>query len=477
ALALKAIAGRCGARCYCRQRLRPQAPIAPQPRPSTLAGTSPTTSATATHLSPTPAVTDAGMHYYLKLPVPGRVQLMELLAPNPPAALHACVSSLAGLREDMRLRLKDFDYDSASGIGAVIQAVEAYLYKLNGLIEHHRSGGHEAEFAAIPEFSWRSALGQSSGARRLGEMARRGIPGLKAGPAQAGSDLCGGRSLYLEQGFVLLALGVAKSISAYARVRPLDGELEASMGSVLGGAAPGREGEDADRSRRASLSSKEFAAAAGVFEHIRTCVLPLVAEDLGRAGMAAATAVDLTSDAQLMLESLALADATWLSVSMGVRSGGFKRMVLARLLLHASEQYGRALSTLAALPRGESRQVADGVRRYIKDGRQVVYAQALVQLAMAYHEERRYGLAVGFGREAQRLLEETVNKDRSVHQQTAKSLLANIVRELVASYTQSNDLIGLEPVPDRAELQALVPAGRALIAPTPYKPAVHHLAL
>ncbi|KAJ1917634.1 hypothetical protein H4219_003096 [Mycoemilia scoparia] len=454
------------------------------------------------------------MHYYLRFPQTNQATLMEILPPNPQNSLYTFISSLMGLREDMRIKLKTFNYEeNTTNISNVIQSIEAYLYKLNGFIEYYNKKMPE-DFGPVPEFEWRSAIIQlSSGNRIIEHLTKKGVSKLShfksnhlnsknseknsnfsgAGSLEGRrSEFVGGfqskasfRSLEYEFAFTLTALGIGRSIMAYSRIRSMDNEImnekdngkdtsssrdSEGLKSILGQAGVMTKEEQEQEQRQINISGKDFATAAGIFQYVRDNLLSNLAN-------IAPSVLDLTSDIQYMLESLALADATRLSVNRGVRTGTIKPMVLARLLLHVYEQYKQAFHILNSLPRNESKYVVDDIRRYIKDGQQVVYAQALIYLSKAYSDENKYGLAVGFIKESQSLLRQTVDKDRSVHQHTAKMLLKNVVDDQLAQYEQNNNFIGLEKVPSSSELQSFVPAGRAFVQPVSYEPAKAQLVL
>ncbi|KAJ1920295.1 hypothetical protein H4219_001408 [Mycoemilia scoparia] len=420
--------------------------------------------------------------------------LMELARPNSSHDLETFINALMSNREDMRIRIKAFNKGESSNIVGVVQSIEAYLYKFQGLKRMYKD--NPKNFGSIPEFVWKSSItiahnskinqiskknsfkdSNANGASALAASVQNSAAAAAAAGATTTTMVKGqkqrkymARSLDFELAFLLTAFGISKLLLGYSRIQTLDIEFETTLETVMATAGQNNtpSGGLEDEHRKVSLSWRDFTVAAGIFQYISDDVLPYL-------GDFNSNILDLTPDIQNMLKRLVLADATRLSVRKGIRSGKVEAMVLARLLLHVHEEYKNANRLLHSLPKTDLRFVSNDIRRYIKDSQQAVYAQALVYLAMAYSKERKFGLAVGFIMEARQFLVKTIEKDQSVYQPMARLLLDNVVNDMVKLYIRNNDLIGLDQVPNRSELQTYIPTSRSIMEPVTYVPKAYQL--
>ncbi|KAJ2890434.1 hypothetical protein IWW38_004131, partial [Coemansia aciculifera] len=274
-------------------------------------------------------------------------------------------------------------------------------------------------------------------------------------------------SIYIELGFALLSLAVAKSMSAYSKVASLDTEVECETINAM---TPGarlmleEEGEqDLDALKRASIELRE---AAGIFQYILESVLPQTLDE--RLGIP-----DMAPDVQYMLQTLSLADSDRLSVRVWLRSDKNQRKTPntpANLLLGIQERYENAYTSLRTLQSGDLRNISPDIPNYLRDGQQVILAQAMIYLAQVHSDNQKYGNAVSFMREARDLLDDVKKRGQSVHAHTAEKLLAGPLQPLYSLYRRNNDTIGFEPVPTSEELRTKLPSGRTLISlPIPYR--------
>ncbi|KAJ2338092.1 hypothetical protein GGH91_004921 [Coemansia sp. RSA 2671] len=215
--------------------------------------------------------------------------------------------------------------------------------------------------------------------------------------------------------------------------------------------------------KRASLELRE---AAGIFQYMLENVLPKIQDE--RLGVP-----DLAPDIQFMLQTLSLADSDRLSVRVWLRTDKNQRKTPntpANLLLGIQERYENAYNSLRALQSGDFRTMSSEISFYLRDGQQVILAQAMIYLAQVHSDNQKYGNAVSFMREARDLLDDVKKRGQSVHTRTAEMLLTGPLQPLYSLYRRNNDTIGFEPVPTSEELRAKLPSGRALISkPIPYK--------
>ncbi|KAJ1867735.1 RNA helicase required for poly(A+) mRNA export [Coemansia sp. RSA 989] len=376
---------------------------------------------------------------------------------------------MCGLRETMRERLKQQSKtDDLSRIGAVIAAVQAYISELHWYISYLES--NRDLFKSVPniEFIWKSSmvsrLQDKVNFSRTLFGSRSGTTGDSDGgnPAQGssmGSRLLGSgtkqrrtqsSSIYVELGFTLQALAVAKCMSAYSRVATLDTEIECETINIM---TPGvkdiaeEEGEKGiDALKRASVELRE---AAGVFEFVIEHVLPQIKH-------IRLNVPDLMPEVQHMLQMLSLADSDRLSVRVWLRSDKNQRKtpnMPANLLLGIQERYANAYSSLRMLQGGEFRNVSTDIQSYMRDGQQVILAQAMVYLAQVHSDNQKYGNAVGFIRDARELLIEVKKRNQSVHAKTAEMLLNGPLEPLYSLYRRNNDTIGFEAIPSSDDLR------------------------
>ncbi|KAJ2412398.1 hypothetical protein H4218_001145 [Coemansia sp. IMI 209128] len=419
------------------------------------------------------------------------------------AELYKRVSHMCALRETMRERLKaQSKTDDMGRVNSVITAVQNYLTELHWFVSFYES--NRSEFKGIqtmvfiwksaivhramdtmkftrPRFGYRSTGGGGSGGGSAGGAGNGDSDGGSGGGNPSGgggmSRILGGRTfkqrrlqspcLYVELGFTLMSLAVAKSMSAYSKVASLDTEVECETINAM---TPGarmtleEEGEQGiEALKRASLELRE---AAGIFQYMLENVLPKIQDE--RLGVP-----DLAPDIQFMLQTLSLADSDRLSVRVWLRTDKNQRKTPntpANLLLGIQERYENAYNSLRALQSGDFRTMSSEISFYLRDGQQVILAQAMIYLAQVHSDNQKYGNAVSFMREARDLLDDVKKRGQSVHTRTAEMLLAGPLQPLYSLYRRNNDTIGFEPVPTSEELRAKLPSGRALISkPIPYK--------
>ncbi|KAJ2508304.1 hypothetical protein IWW47_000687 [Coemansia sp. RSA 2052] len=447
------------------------------------------------------------MRYYLRNPKTKAISAASLLPPamHQDAELYKRVSHMCVLRETMRERLKvQSKTDDMTRVNVLITAILSYLPELHWFISFYESNRDEFKGIQTMVFIWKSAIvhraidmknftrprfgyrgsggggsgGGSAGAAGNGD-SDGGSGGGNAGGSGSGgvTKLFGGRSskqrrlqsssIYIELGFTLLSLAVAKSMSAYAKIASLDTEVECETINAM---TPGarllleEEGEQGlDALKRASIELRE---AAGLFQYILESVLPQTLDE--RLGVP-----DMSPDIQYMLQTLSLADSDRLSVRVWLRSDKNQRKTPntpANLLLGIQERYENAYTSLRTLQSGDYRNMSPDIPNYLRDGQQVTLAQAMIYLAQVHSDNQKYGNAVGFMREARDLLDDVKKRGQSVHARTAEVLLAGPLQPLYSLYRRNNDTIGFEPVPTSEELRAKLPSGRALISkPILYK--------
>ncbi|KAJ2743926.1 hypothetical protein GGI20_003364 [Coemansia sp. BCRC 34301] len=450
------------------------------------------------------------MRYYLKNPKTKPMSAASILPPSmhQDVEVYKRVSHMCVLRETMRERLKaQSKTDDMSRVSSLIASIQSYLSELHWFISFYEGNGDQFKGIQTMVFIWKSALvgramdtkgftrprfgyrssagggggsgGGSGGGAGNGD-SDGGSGGGNAGGSGGGgaSKLYGGgrsskqrrmqsSSVYIELGFTLFALAVAKSMSAYSKVESLDTEVECETINAM---TPGarlvleEEGEqELDALKRASIELRE---AAGLFQHILEYVLPKIQNERLRAP-------DMAPDIQYMLQTLSLADSDRLSVRVWLRSDKNQRKTPntpANLLLGIQERYENAYTSLRTLQSGEFRSMSSDILNYLRDGQQVILAQAMIYLAQVHSDSQKYGNAVSFMREARDLLDDVKKRNQSVHARAAETLLAGPLQPLYSLYRRNNDTIGFEPVPTSEELRAKLPSGRALISkPIPYK--------
>ncbi|KAJ1663970.1 hypothetical protein IW140_004467 [Coemansia sp. RSA 1813] len=435
------------------------------------------------------------MRYYLRNPKTKVINPPSLLPPSlqNDTELYARVSKMCMLREGMREKLKaQSKTEDLSRIGTLIAATEAYLGELHWYISFYESKREIFRDMRGVDFIWKSAIvsrlydavnltrprfglrsgnaGDSDGGNSGGN-GGGGAASSSAIGGSAASRILSGRSfkqrrtqstsIYMEFGFTLLALAVAKSMNAYSKVSSLDTEIECETINAM---TPGmqmvleEEGEQGvEALKRASIELRE---AAGVFQFIMDHVLPQISTI--RLGVP-----DLTPDIQYMLQMLSLADSDRLSVRVWLRTDKNQRKtpnIPANLLLGIQERYLNASSLVRTLQNGEFRSVSSDIQNYMRDGQQLILAQAMIYLAQVHSDSQKYGNAVGFMRDARELLAGLKKRNQSVHARTAEMLLRGPIEPLYSLYRRNNDTIGFEAVPSSEDLRARLPSGRALIS-------------
>ncbi|KAJ2544814.1 hypothetical protein EV175_005858, partial [Coemansia sp. RSA 1933] len=379
------------------------------------------------------------MRYYLRNPKTKVINPSSLL----PASLqndtdlYGRVSKLCMLREGMREKLKaQSKTEDLSRIGVLITATEAYLGELHWYVSFYESKREMFRDMRGVEFIWKSAIvsrlydavnltrprfglrsggnagdsdGGNSGGNGAGS-AGGGGGGSGAGGSAASRILSGrsfkqrrtqSTSVYVELGFTLLALAVAKSMNAYSKVSSLDTEVECeTINAMTPGPQMGLEEEGEQGVEALKRASIELREAAGIYQFIMDNVLPQISGI--RLGVP-----DLTPDIQYMLQMLSLADSDRLSVRVWLRTDKNQRKtpnIPANLLLGIQERYLNAASLVRTLQNGEFRSVSSDIQNYMRDGQQLILAQAMIYLAQVHSDTQKYGNAVAFMRDARELL-------------------------------------------------------------------------
>ncbi|KAJ1896764.1 hypothetical protein LPJ66_003791 [Kickxella alabastrina] len=421
------------------------------------------------------------MRYYLRNPKTKVISPSALLPPalQRDTELYGRISKMCTMREAMRERLKSQSKtDDFSRISALMSAIQAYLVELHWYVWYYENNTDAFKDMAGVDFIWKSAivskLHDAMGLSRTRYGKRGGGAESDGGNTSStglGARVLGGgsnkqrrtqsTSIYMELGFTLLALAIAKSMAAYSKVATLDTEIECeTMNAMTPGAQVANKDEDdkiLDALRRAALELRE---AAGVFQYIIDHVLPQLRGI--RLGVP-----DLTPDIQYMLQMLSLADADRLSVRVWLRNDKHHRKtpnMPANFLLCIQERYSNAVTALRMLQSGEFRSISSDIQNYMRDGQLVILAQAMVYLAQVHSDNKKYGYAVGFMRYARDLLTEVKKRKTSVHANTAEMLLRGPLEPLYSLYRRNNDSIGFEPVPSTEELHGRLPSGRALFS-------------
>ncbi|KAJ1934283.1 hypothetical protein FBU59_005749, partial [Linderina macrospora] len=219
-------------------------------------------------------------------------------------------------------------------------------------------------------------------------------------------------SLYMEMGFVLLSLAIVKSMSAYSKVATLDTEIECeTINAMTPGARTISEDESIQGIEALKRASAELREAAGIFQYIIDQVLPHLAG-------VRLSVPDLTPDIQYMLQTLSLADSDRLSVRVWLRTDKNQKKspnMPANMLLEIQQRYENASASLRTLQSGESRSVSADIQNYMRDGQQLILAQAMVYLAQVNSDKQKFGNAVGFMRDARDMLIEIRRRKQSVH--------------------------------------------------------------
>ncbi|KAJ1941273.1 hypothetical protein EC988_006805 [Linderina pennispora] len=424
------------------------------------------------------------MRYYLRIPKTKTVNLVGLLpdALQQDSEILRRLSGMTMLREKMRDRLKtQSKTDKLTEVNDVMKCIQAYLDELHWLRVYYEE--HHTLFPEILEieFIWKSAIA-SSLRDLMGGFGRPHFPlrssaagdsdgGNVSGGDRSGSRLLGGHSLkqrrtqsnslYMEMGFVLLSLAIVKSMSAYSKVATLDTEIECeTINAMTPGARAISEDEGAQGVEALKRASAELREAAGIFQYIIDQVLPHLAG-------VRLSVPDLTPDIQYMLQTLSLADSDRLSVRVWLRTDKNQKRtpnMPANMLLEIQQRYENASASLRTLQSGESRSVSADVQNYMRDGQQLILAQAMIYLAQVNSDKQKFGNAVGFMRDARELLIEIKRRKQSVHVETANKLLSGPVDALYSLYRRNNDTIGFELVPSPEELRAKLPSGRPLFS-------------
>ncbi|KAJ2249661.1 hypothetical protein GGI13_004212 [Coemansia sp. RSA 455] len=445
------------------------------------------------------------MKYYLKPPKTKTISAASILPPSmhQNAEVYKRVNHMCALRETMRERLKaQSKTDDMSRVNSVIAAIQGYLPELHWFISFYESNRSEFKGIQTMVFIWKSAIvirmldlikpsrprfgfGRSAGGGGGSGGAGNGDSDGGSGGGNAGGSGSGGgmsripsgrifkqrrlqsSSIYVELGFTLMSLAVAKSMNAYSKVASLDTEVECeTINAMTPGARMTLEDEGEQGIEALKRASLELREAAGLFQFILENVLPQTRDE--RLGVP-----DLSPDLQYMLQTLSLADSDRLSVRVWLRTDKNQRKTPntpANLLLGIQERYENAYNSLRALPGGDLRNMPMEISSYLRDGQQVILAQAMIYLAQVHSDNQKYGNAVSFMREARDLLDDVKKRSQTIHARTADMLLAGPIQPLYSLYRRNNDTIGFEPVPTSEELRAKLPSGRALISkPVPYK--------
>ncbi|KAJ2230077.1 hypothetical protein H4R99_008230 [Coemansia sp. RSA 1722] len=420
------------------------------------------------------------MQYYIRNPKTKVVGPSSLLPPplQRDTELYARISKMCTLRETMRERLKaQSKTDDLSRISTVLTAIQDYLSELHWYVNYVETNKEAFKDMVGVDFIWKSAIvsklhdTMGFSRARYGKRVNGGdSDGTNTTAVGLGARILGGRtdkqkrtqstSIYMELGFTLLALAVAKSMGAYSKVATLDTEIECETVNIM---TPGAKLVDDDAEmgvealKRASVELRE---AAGIFQYIIDHVLPHI-RDI-RLGVP-----DLTPDIQYMLQMLSLADSDRLSVRVWLRTDRNRSktpVMPANLLLGIQERYANAVTSLHTLQSGEFRSVSSKIQNYMRDGQLVILAQAMIYLAQVHSDNQKYGYAVGFMRDARDLLAEVRKHNNSVHARTAEMLLKGPLEPLYSLYRRNNDSIGFDPVPSSEDLRARLPSGRALMS-------------
>ncbi|KAJ2081564.1 hypothetical protein H4R24_002240 [Coemansia sp. RSA 988] len=425
------------------------------------------------------------MRYYLRNPKTKTISAATLVPPalQQDTELYGRINKMCVQRETMRDRLKtQAKTDDLSCIGSVLSAIQAYLSELHWYISYYESNQSEFKGMQNVEFIWKSAivsrLHDKVNLSRPWFGTRGGAAGDSDGGAGAGgvgsssgSRLLGGgsfkqrrtqsTSIYMELGFTLQALAVAKCMSAYSKVATLDTEVECeTINAMTPGAKVISEEEGEQGVEALKRAAMELREAAGVFDYVIESILPKINHI--RLGVP-----DLMPEVQYMLRYLSLADSDRLSVRVWLRTDKNQRKTPntpANLLLGIQERYGKAYSQLRTLQGGEFRSVSADIQNYMRDGQLVILAQAMIYLAQVHSDGQKFGIAVGFMRDARELLSEVKKRNQSVHAKTADMLLSGPLEPLYSLYRRNNDTIGFETVPSSEDLRARLPSGRTLIS-------------
>ncbi|KAJ1964039.1 hypothetical protein GGI12_001678 [Dipsacomyces acuminosporus] len=418
--------------------------------------------------------------YYLRNPKTKPAKLAGLI----PASLqhstdlNARIARMSTLRETMRDKLKtQSKADDLTSIGSVAAAIADYLDELHWFVAFYE--GHKGSFKDHTgvEFIWKSAIVSKLHDAMNFPRPRMLVRGSSASDGEGSGKSAGGsryissrpfkqrrtqsHSIYVELGFTLFSLAVVKSMSAYSRVSTLDTEIECeTINAMTPGVRPASKEESDSEIDALKRASAELREAAGVFQYIADSILPHLAG-------VRLNVPDLTPDIQYMLQMLSLADSDRLSVRVWLRTDKNQKKtpnIPANLLLEIQQRYENAYNSLRTLQNGEYRSVSSDIQYYMRDGQQVILAQAMIYLAQVHSDRQKFGNAVGFMRDAREHLIEVKRRKQSVHTITAEKLLNGPVEALYSLYRRNNDTIGFEAVPSSEDLRARLPSGRSLIS-------------
>ncbi|KAJ2793461.1 hypothetical protein H4R21_005889, partial [Coemansia helicoidea] len=245
------------------------------------------------------------MRFYLRNPKTKPVSAAALVPPplQQDTEMFGRISRMCGLRETMRDQLKEqTKTDDFGRVGSLLSATQAYLGELHWYIAFYESNQSMFKDMASVEFIWKSAIvsrlhdkvnlsrpkfasrGGNTGDSDGGGSGGGGGGGGNGGQSGGGLRLLGAgsfkqrrtqsTSIYMELGFTLLSLAIVKCMSAYAKVKTFDTEVECeTINSMTPGARIASEEESeqvVDALKRAAVELRE---AAGVFEYIIEQVL------------------------------------------------------------------------------------------------------------------------------------------------------------------------------------------------------------
>ncbi|EJD52480.1 hypothetical protein AURDEDRAFT_111159 [Auricularia subglabra TFB-10046 SS5] len=396
--------------------------------------------------------------WVFELPTTASVSFADFVVGGQPAHIAATTSARASLKALLKTAKRS---DGARDYLTLVKTIDDYLPWLYALLAAVDAGS--VTLQVYPVFSWRSTLSQHV----LPTSPRVPVPGLHG-----------------ELAFTLLTHAFALCNLAHATLAPL-GAYEHERAT----SAPQRKAND----EAVAGAVKLLCRAAGIFTHIAEAVLPH--------WDAPNRATDLGADVLQALARLSLADAHALALrTMFSRASAETALtpgpplpkshpspgVVAKLYLHVAEQHSAAASLLRTAS-------ADAdLRRYVERGAAVGAALAHKWLGVDAGESKsaagpRAGEAVAFLRWAKDELDalrkanvaELVNmpgntsREREVGAKAAKAALAREVESVNAflkAYTQLNDTVHFQPVPQLAALKTLIPAARSAVEAKAFEP-------
>ncbi|CAG8457420.1 4029_t:CDS:2 [Ambispora leptoticha] len=203
-----------------------------------------------------------------------------------------------------------------------------------------------------------------------------------------------------------------------------------------------------------------FCKAAGIFAYIAEQVCPRWNNP------PASRPPDVLMEMITSISKIALADASSIAIRKALMSRTSSSL-LAKLAIGVAGHYEKANGLIKSLK--DPQKVCADFRKYVSYG--ALFHQALGKkfLAKDAYEHQQMGKAVGFITEAKEAIHQLSKSKSTIIASHASQEYTEVVA-LYANYVNTNETISFENVPNKEELQALIPGGRVALDLTKYTP-------